>query len=85
MSVELKYTDCFTAVVDKVKTLIKTVCCLFAVHKVHNRVQFFFMYIFLFGFKSDCSWANLGAYRPALTRLLRAVRGVLKFLDWDVQ
>ena len=31
VSVGLKYTDCFTAVVDKVKTLIKTVCCLFAV------------------------------------------------------
>ena len=31
MSVGLKYTDCFTSVVDKVKTLIKTVCCLFAV------------------------------------------------------
>ena len=31
VSVGLKYTDCFTSVVDKVKTLIKTVCCLFAV------------------------------------------------------
>ena len=35
-------------------------------------------YIFLFGFKSDCSWANPGAYRPALIRLLRVVRGVIK-------
>ena len=31
VSVGLKYTDCFTSVVDKVKTLIKTVCCPFAV------------------------------------------------------
>ena len=31
LSVGLKYTDCFTAVVDKVETLIKTVCCPFAV------------------------------------------------------
>ena len=30
VSVGLKYTDCFTAVVDNVKTLIKTLCCLFA-------------------------------------------------------
>ena len=31
VSVGLKYTDCFTAVVDKVITLIKTECCPFVV------------------------------------------------------
>ena len=45
----------------------------------------FSIYISLFDVRSDCLWANLGAYGPELIGLLRAVRGGRKYLGGDVQ